>query len=149
MKKIVILLLTLCTLGCSKSDYISCDISVNNSMQNYKMQGTYKIYYDKNFVTKIEKEETYTSLDENIISYFEEAKNLEYYNLNDIYDGFNYTINKKDESLNLNIVIDMNKVDVNRLVKDDRLDKDYVISDKLTVSGAKKLYKAIGAVCDI
>lgn len=149
MKKIVALLLALFVAGCSSNDYISCDISVDNSMQNYKMEGTYKIYYDKNVVTKIEKEETYTSLDESVISYFEEAKNLEYYNLNDIYGGFNYIINKKNESLNLNIIIDMNKVDISRLVKDDRLNKDYVISDKLTVSGAKKIYKAIGAVCDI
>lgn len=148
MKKIISLVFILFLVGCSKEDYITCNVEVDNNIQNYNMEGTYKIYYKDNYVTKIEKKENYISPDESVIDYFAEAKNLEYYNLNDLYGGYTYTIKRNKKSINLDADIDMSLVDVKEMVKDKYLDNDYVISNKLTLSGAKYFYKSKGAICD-
>lgn len=141
----LILLLT----GCGKEKYVTCTIDVDNTIENYQMTGTYKIYYSGNYVTRIQKLEQYVSQDKDMIDYFDEYKNLEYYKLNDFYDGFEYSVDKQEESVTLDATIDMNVVDLKKMVKDKYLDEDYVISNRLTVSGIKRFYKVKGASCDI
>ena len=43
----------------------------------------------------------------------------------------------------------MELVDIKKMVKDKKIDKDYVISNKLTTSGIVKIYESKGAICDI
>ena len=149
MRKIILVIFALFIVGCSKNEYIICNIDVDNKVENYNMTGLYKIYYKDNFVISIEKQETYISLDEDTINYFNEAKNLEYYNLNDLYDGVSYEINSSKNSVDLNVNINLELLDIKKMVKDKKLDKDYVISNKLTKSGVVKLYETRGAICDI
>ena len=149
MKKIISIIFILFIVGCGKKDYITCNIDIDNNIQNYTMNGTYKIYYDNNYVTKVEKYEKYISPDKTVIDYFDEYKNLEYYNLNDLYNGFIYKINKKENSVEIDVNIDFNSVNIKQMVKDKKIDKDYVISNKLTTSGIVKFYESKGAKCDI
>lgn len=149
MKKIILILFILLITGCGKKDFIICNIAVDNEVQNYTMNGTYKIYYNNNYVTRIEKQERYISPDKTMVDYFNESKNLEYYNLNDLYNGFEYKINSNEKSINIDVKIDMSLVDIRQMVKNDYLDKNYVISNKLTTSGIVKIYESKGAVCDI
>jgi len=149
MKKIICFIFVLFLVGCSKEKYITCNIDVDNNIQNYNLTGVYKIYYNNNYVTKIEKQEKYISGDEIVIDYFDEYINLEYYNLNDLYGGFEYEVEKNSESVTLNSTIDMNIVDVKKMLEDKYIDKDYTISNKLTTSGIVKIYESKGAICDI
>ena len=149
MKKIIIFIFTLFLVGCSKNNYITCNIEVENKIENYNMNGIYKIYYKNNFVTNIEKKETYISHNQGVIEYFNEVKNLEYYNLNDLYNGFSYEIINEENSVGINVVIDLELVNIKQMVKDKKLDKDYVVSNKLTTSGIVNLYESKGAICDI
>ena len=149
MKKIISFIFVLFLVGCSKSNYITCNIEVENKIENYNMNGIYKIYYKNNFVTNIEKKETYISPNESVIEYFDEVKNLEYYNLNDLYRGFSYEINREENKINLNATIDLNLVDIKQMVKDKKIDKDYIIGNELATSGIVDLYEAKGAICDI
>ena len=149
MKKIILLIFVLLLMGCSKKDYITCNVEVDNSIQNYSMIGTYKIYYDNNYVTKIEELEKYISQDKTMIDYFNESKNLEYYNLNDLYNGFEYKIDSNDTTVNIGVNIDLSLVDIKKMVKNNYLDKNYVINNKLTTSGIVKIYESKGAICDI
>lgn len=149
MKKIILVILVLILTGCDKNDYITCKINVDNKVQNYNMDGTYKIYYNDNYVTKIDKLEKYISSDKSMIDYFYESKNLEYYNLKDLYNGVEYKINSNEKSVNIDVKINMNLVDIKNMVKNGYLDKNYVISNKLTKSGIIKIYESKGAVCDI
>lgn len=142
---LVILLLV----GCSKDKYIYCDIKIDNDTQSYEMTGTYKIYYNNNYVTKIEKKEKYISSDSAVLKYLEEVNSLDYYNLNDLYGGFFYTIDSNKDNIQVDAVIDFDLLDVRKMVKNKILDKDYVISDQLTTSGIVKIYESKGAVCDI
>ena len=149
MKKIILFIFTLFLVGCSKNEYITCNIDVDNKIENYNMNGVYKIYYKDNFVTSIEKKETYISSDEDMIKYFNEVNNLEYYNLNDLYGGVSYEINSNETSVKLNVNINLELLDIKKMVKDNEIDKDYVISNKLTKSGIVKFYESKGAICDI
>ena len=149
MKKVISLIFILFLLGCSKNEFATCNIEIDNYDENYYMKGTYKIFYDGNYVIKIEKEEDYISSNDTMIEYFYESKNLEYYNLNDLYGGVTYKVEKKDKSISLDATIDMNLTDVKEMVKGDYINKDYVISNKLTLTGAKYIYESRGAKCDI
>lgn len=149
MKKIIILIFILFITGCSKEKYIICKSDITNKENNYTLTATYKIYYKDTYVTRIEKEEIYNSSDEDIIEYFDEYKNLEYNNLNDLYGGYNYTINSDENYVKVNAIISMDNVDVKKMIRNKYLDKDYTISNKLTISGAKYFYKEKGAKCDI
>lgn len=149
ISKIFSLLFIILLVGCSKEEYITCNIEVDNDTQNYEMTGTYKIYYDNSYVTKIEKSEKYISSDKAMIDYFEEANNLDYYNLNDLYGGVIYTVKNNESNVEVDVTIDMNNVDIKQMVKNKELDKDYVISNKLTTSGIVKIYESKGAICDI
>jgi len=135
--------------GCSNKKYINCNIEINNKKEDYEIIGTYKIYYDNNFVTQIEKKEKYITNNEDMIDYFKESKNLEYYKLNDLYDGFDYIINSSGDYINLSVTINLSEVDIKNMVKDGYIDKNYTISNKLTTSGIVKYYESKGAICNI
>lgn len=143
------LIFVLFLVGCSKQEYRTCNVDVENNINNYNMTGTYKIYYEDNYVTKIEKQEKYVSNDEYIVNYFDEYKNLEYYNLNDLYGGHTYKVTKQENSVDISATIDMSLVDIEKMVKDQKIDKNYVISNRLTTSGLVKIYESKGAICDI
>ena len=146
--KFLSILILLFVVGCSKNEYINCYIDVENNIQNYTLKANYKVYYKDSFVTNIEKEEQYISDDKDILDYFYESKQLEYYNLSDKYGGVTYDIKNLNDSIKLTININLKEVDLSSMVKDDRIKKDYVKSDKLLLSGIKKIYSSKGAICE-
>ena len=137
-----------CILGCGKKEYTTCTIKVNNLNQNYTFNAEYKIYYNKTFVTKIEKEEIYKSNYAGVIDYLKASNELNYNNLNDLYGGYDYSIDSDKTSLTIKTTIDTSNVDFKSMVQNGEISSDYVISNKLTISGAKYLYKEKGATCD-
>ena len=149
MKRIISIIFILFLVGCSNQKYIKCDIEINNQKEEYEIIGIYKIYYDDNFVTQIEKKEKNITNNEDMIDYFKESKNLEYYKLNDLYSGFDYTINSSYNYIDLSAVIILSEVNIKNMVKDGYIDKDYTISNKLTTSGIVKYYESKGAICNI
>lgn len=128
---------------------ITCNIEVDNDLQNYTMKGIYNIYYKDNYVTKIEKKEQYISPDEDIITYLKESKDLEYYNLNDLYGGYTYEIKNSETALAITSEIDLSLVDLKEMEQDKKIDKDYVVGNRLTTSGIVRIYESKGAICDI
>lgn len=142
---ISIILLT----GCTKDKYFICNIDLDNEVQEYHLDATYKVYYKDSYVTKIEKEEIYISKKEPVLDYFEEYKELEYTNINNLYGGTIYDVEREDDNVILNATLDMTLIDIEKMAKDDYIDNDYVISNKLTTGGIKNIYKEKGAVCDI
>lgn len=149
MKKIFMIICILFLAGCNKEEYFTCTIDLYNETQQYKLKAFYKIYHEDSFVTKIEKEERYISFNKNTLNYFNEYKNLEYSNLNNLYGGFAHTVDFKDDEVKLNVTIDMDFVDINKMLKDDYIDSNYIISNKLSTAGIKNMYKEKGAICDI
>lgn len=151
MKKIYILsfLFIVLLTGCSKNKYFTCNINLDNNVQNYNLDAEYKVYYKDSYVTKIEKEEVYTSKNKDTLKYFYEYKDLEYLNLNNLYGGTIYSVDLNEDKVIMKATIDMNLVDIKSMVKNNYINEDYVLINKLTISGIKSLYKSKGATCDI
>ena len=149
MKKIIVLIIALFLVGCTKEEMITCNIEVDNDLQNYTMKGIYNIYYKDNYVTKIEKKEQYISPNEDVITYLNDSKNLEYYNLNDLYGGYTYEIKNSETALAITSKIDLSLVDLKKMEQDKKIDKDYVVGNRLTTSGIVRVYESKGAICDI
>ena len=149
MKKVVLLLIIVLLTGCSKDEYFTCKIDLNNEQMKYQLNAIYKVYYKNSYVTKIEKNEIYETKNEDTYKYFNETKNLEYLNLNNLYGGIIHTIKLKENKVILNATFDMNVIDIKKMVKDKYIDSDYIIGNNLTVGGIKNIYKEKGANCDI
>lgn len=146
--KICSLLLVFMLVGCSKEKSMICDINVNNTVQNYSIIGTYKIYYKNDFVNRIEKQEKYLSDDKFMIDYFNQSKELEYYNLSDNYGGVIYEIKSTDNTVMIKASINFKDFDITQMSKDGNIDRDYVINGRLTLSGIKHIYEEKGAFCN-
>lgn len=127
----------------------TCNIEVDNNLQNYTMKGIYNIYYKDNYVIQIEKKEQYISPNEEIINYLKESKELEYYNLNDLYGGYTYDVKNSETSVAIISNIDLSLVDLKKMEQDKKIDKDYIVSNRLTKSGIVRVYESKGAICDI
>ena len=149
MKKIVLLLIVILLTGCSRDKYFICKIDLNNEQMEYRLNATYKVYYKNSYVTKIEKQEIYETDNEDTYNYFNEAKNLEYLNLNNLYGGVTHTIDLEENKVILDATFDMSVVDIKEMIKNKYIDRDYVIGNNLTVGGLKNIYKEKGAICDI
>jgi len=142
---ISIILLT----GCTKEEYFTCKIELNNEVQEYKLDAEYKVYYKNSYVTKVEKKEIYISDNRDTLDYFYEYKNLEYTNINNLYGGVTHNVIKDSNQVILKSVFDMNLVDIKKMIKNKYIDRDYINSNKLTTGGIKNIYKEKGAICDI
>ena len=145
--KIFSLILILFLIGCSREKNFICTIDIKNNVQNYSVTGKYKVYYKKDFVTRIEKQEKYLSNDKSVIDFFRESKELENYNISDKYGGVIYDIKTSDDSVNIKVKIDFKDFNVAQMAKDGSIDRDYVLGNKLRVNGIKHIYEGKGAIC--
>lgn len=148
LKIMFLLVVFICMSGCGNEKYFVCTIDVDNSNENYSLNATYKVYYDGNYVTKIEKNDYYSSNDLTVLNYFKEYKTLEYDNLNSLYGGFDYSVDLNENDLIFNTTINLEDVDIKKMLSNGDINSDYVVSNKLTTSGIKYLYKAKGAICE-
>ena len=152
MKKkfnMLIIFIFLLLVGCSKEKYTVCNLKLSDKNFGYNLNSTYKVYYDNNYVKKIDKKEVYSSQNEEVLNYFFDLKLIDYNNLNDLYGGYEFSIEQNKSSIIINTIIQLDKVDIKRMLKDGYIDNNYVVSNKLTVSGLKYLYQSKGFICDI
>ena len=148
MRRIIILILLLVITGCSSDKSFICKMDIENDIQDYKLDGTYTIYYKDSYVTKIEKIEKYNSTNQDTLDYLNEYLNLDYENLNRKYNGYTYDVLLSEDYVRLESVIDMNLVDVKKMKKDNYIEEDYVIGENITTSGIKYFYEQKGAICE-
>lgn len=149
MRKLIIVILILLCLGCSKEEYMLCEFSNVDKSQNYESSITYKIYYDNDKVKKINIEEIYISPDESVRNYFNEYRKIYYYDLHKKYDEHIYKSEEIDEKLIINVDIDYNDVDMKKMIKDKYIDVAYTKGGYLTKNGAKLFYEEKGAKCEV
>lgn len=145
----IIIFLMLFVTGCSNEKFFICKNDLYNKIQDYNLEAIYKVYYEDYYVVKINKEEIYKSKNKDTLNYFNEYKKLEYKSLNDLYSGITYSIERNDNLVKLTSTIDMSLVDINEMVNNNYINKDYVVSNKLTISGLKSIYTEKGFSCDI
>ena len=150
MKKIIILIFLLLICGCKKEQILKCTYTNTDEKLKYTEEVKYKVYYNKKeYVTKIEKEEKYYSELKERINYFNDYRKIYYDELNSLYNGYTYTVDTNDKNVNVNILIDLSKVDLKKMISNNYLDKYYVVKNHLSLGGLKLYYKEKGVKCDI
>ncbi len=147
MKKIVLLVILIILTGCSK-DYVTCKIDIENSSMEYKFHAEYKIYHDGKYVTKVVKNERYTTDNKETHNYLKESKELEYSMLKSTYGGYNYDVDITRTGVKIKTTIDVKKLDVEKLVSDKLINKYYTSKERILLSGLKKHYESKSAVCN-
>ena len=148
MKKMYLSIIIVLLLSGCKDKYTTCKINVNNKEMQYTNTGFYKIYYKKSFVNKIEKSEVYESKDRSVLDYFENGLNIEINSLNEKYGGFEHSIKRKNNKVYIETIIDLKKVNIDKMIKDKYLNKYYIKNNKVTLGGIKLFYESRGAVCE-
>ena len=136
MKKILslVVVLSLCILltGCGK--VLKC--SSSSEQKNYNISTDYKI------------KQVIESKDKKVLQNFKKQLEDQYKSNNTVYGGYSYKVKINGKKLTANITIDYKKFDLDKFVKANGAMKEYVNKDnKLTVDGAKKMYKSTGATC--
>ena len=132
MKKIILLLVLIILTGCSDK-YITCSSNTSNEDMKYDYSASYKVYYKGKYVTKIIKEEKY--------------KTLEYKHLSDVYGGYDYKIDLKRDEIKVKATINAKELDVEKMIKNDMIDKYYTSKNRIYLSGLKKHYESKNIIC--
>ena len=146
MKKIVLLIILIILTGCN-NNYVTCKIDIENSSMEYKFHAEYKIYYKSKYVTKIVKNERYTTDNKETHKYLKEAKELEYSMLKSTYGGYDYDVDTTRTGVKIEATVDVKKLDVEKLVSDKIIDKYYTSKEEILLSGLKKHYESKSAIC--
>lgn len=125
-----------------------CTLDSDQSANGYKLNSEYNIYATGNVVTSVKTTEVVTSDKEEILKYFQNTLNTQYEAANKSYGGYSFDIKKSDNKITSNVTIDYNKMNLKKFVQDNASMKSYINKDnKITLSGAKKLYESLGATC--
>jgi len=148
MKKIasLVVVLSLCILltGCGKA--LKC--SSSSAQKNYSISTDYAIKSNKDIVTKVTIKQVIESSDKKVLKNFESQLKSQYESNNKAYGGYDYKLKISGKKLTADITIDYTKFDLDKFVKANAAMKEYVNkNNKLTLEGAKKMYKSTGATC--
>lgn len=148
MKKIINvgLVVALCILltGCGKT--IKC--SSKSPQKNYDISSDYTIKSKGDIVTSVTIKQVIESKDKKVLENFKKQLEEQYKSNNTVYGGYNYKVKINGKKLTADVTIDYKKFDLEKFVKTNGAMKEYVNKDnKLTVDGAKKMYKSTGAKC--
>lgn len=135
--------------GCGNSKTVTkCTLDSDQSANGYSLKSEYNIYATGDVVTSVKTTEVVTSDKENILNYFETTLKTQYTAANKSYGGYSFDVKKSDNKITSNVTIDYNKMNLKKFVEDNASMKSYVNKDnKITLSGAKKLYESLGATC--
>jgi len=148
MKKLISvgLVLVLCILltGCGKT--MKCNSS--SKQKDYTISTDYVIKSNKDIVTKVTIKQVIESKDKDVLKNFESQLKSQYESNNKAYGGYDYKLKISGKKLTADITIDYTKFDLDKFVKANAAMKEYVNkNNKLTLEGAKKMYKSTGATC--
>ena len=151
MKKILLLIPTifLCMVGCGtvKSGVITCTLTRNDVINNYKLESTYNINYLGETVEYVETKEVVTSDSSDVLDYFEETLNDTYSKMNEAYGGYDYEITNDNGVVISTVRINYNSMDVKQLSQDEPTLKPYISNNKLLTKGIQSMYEQMGAAC--
>ena len=153
MKKILALLIILVFItGCgTKNEKVlkSCKITTNNVALGYTIKSEYNIHGTNNIVDNIIITETIISDDASMLEKFEREFSENYKSANELYGGYENTIDKYDDSIISNTTIDCHKMDAKKYVKDYVDFKELVDSKgNLLVDKLVSNYEKMGATCE-
>ena len=150
IKKLVILIvISLYLTACNnKSGTINCTMSQNEELLGYNITSNYSIIYKDNYVTEVNGEDIIVSDFNDTIEELENELTSGYDELNELYGGHNYNINKEDNKLIIDININFNELKLKEYIEGIPLLTDYYKNNKLLKDGLILYYEDGGYQCN-
>lgn len=144
----VMFLLVGCGTNNDKEVVKKCTLVSDQSASGYSLNSVYEIHAKGNIVNSVVTEETVTSDNESILTYFESQLNTSYKTASDTYGGYTYSVEKTDNQVTSKVTIDYTKMNMDKFVEDNSSMKAYVNSkNEITLDGVTNIYESLGATC--
>ena len=150
IKKLVILIvISLYLTACNnKNGIINCTMSQNEELLGYNITSNYSIIYKDNYVTEVDGQDIIVSDFNDTIEELENELTSGYDELNELYGGHNYNINKEDNKLIIDININFNELKLKEYIEGIPLLTDYYKNNKLLKDGLILYYEDGGYQCN-
>ncbi len=150
IKKLVILIvISLYLTACNnKNGTINCTMSQNEELLGYNITSNYSIIYKDNYVTEVNGQDIIVSDFNDTIEELENELTSGYDELNELYGGHNYNINKEDNKLIIDININFNELKLKEYIEGIPLLTDYYKNNKLLKDGLILYYEDGGYQCN-
>ena len=150
IKKLVILMvISLYLTACNnKNGTINCTMSQNEELLGYNITSNYSIIYKDNYVTEVNGQDIIVSDFNDTIEELENELTSGYDELNELYGGHNYNINKEDNKLIIDININFNELKLKEYIEGIPLLTDYYKNNKLLKDGLILYYEDGGYQCN-
>lgn len=150
IKKLVILIvISLYLTACNnKNGIINCTMSQNEELLGYNITSNYSIIYKDNYVTEVNGQDIIVSDFNDTIEELENELTSGYDELNELYGGHNYNINKEDNKLIIDININFNELKLKEYIEGIPLLTDYYKNNKLLKDGLILYYEDGGYQCN-
>ena len=149
MKRLLIVFVLLLLCGCSKNtNLIHEHCTRNGSIENGSVNLEYDLYSSNDVLLKLESNESVISDDSSVLDTYQDAyqkihsyyKNLEYYHTK---------INRDDTSITSVIVIEYDKIDIDKLIEIEG-EEDNIFDGKTPkASKWKEFAKKVGTSCSV
>lgn len=154
MKKYFLLAASIVSLflvtGCGKEEAktIECTLNRKDVITNYELEAKYVINYVDSKVNTVETTEKVTSDSKTVLDTFKTTFDNSYGKMNDNYGGYDYKVKTTSNSVTSSVTVDYNKMDLNKLVKDEPTIKNLMTNkNKLDAAKMQKNYEGMGATC--
>lgn len=122
--------------------------SMESKQKEYTINTDYKIKAKGSIVKTVTIKQVIESKNKTVLKNFKKQLEEQYKSNKSAYGGYTYKVSLKGNKVTTNVTIDYNKMDLDKFVKTNVAMKEYVNKDnKLTLDGAKKMYKSTGAKC--
>ena len=131
-----------------RNDKMVCKNVYNQKADGYKIENTYNVISKNGIVNKIIKKGIVISKKNEVLKSFEKQIKEQYEYNKKTYGGYTYQISNKKGRLEVDVTVECDKMHLEKFIKDNEAMQQFVNSNnKVTLKGAKKLYKSIGAKC--
>ena len=123
-------------------------MSQNEELLGYNITSNYSIIYKDNYVTEVNGQDIIVSDFNDTIEELENELTSGYDELNELYGGHNYNINKEDNKLIIDININFNELKLKEYIEGIPLLTDYYKNNKLLKDGLILYYEDGGYQCN-
>lgn len=149
MKKFLLVVMGICIFlitGCGTEEdkIMKCSHTINQS--NIRMDLSYNITYNGDYVIKVKSKEKIVSNDVTTLNTYKEQLENTTASFKDI-KHYNHTITIDGNTLISSINIDYSKVDTDKLIEIDSSMKQIIKDGKILVSDIESLYGQLGITC--
>lgn len=146
LKLLLVVLLMLLVTGCAQEEEKTMTCTRTLNQDNLKMELSYTVVYQGDYVKKVKSVEKVTSEDSSVLDTYK-SKVEELYALYEKIDYYNTKVTIEGNTMTSTADIDYEKIDVNKLIEIDSAAAQLFTDGKIEVDTMEGMYNQLGATC--